>query len=59
MNSQIYGRMIKIVRCKMFPIRLPIGLIVPIKSRPHFIKGSSRNVVTNLATFFVFSPLIF
>ncbi len=33
----------------VFLISLPIGLIRPIKSKPHFIKGSSKNVVINLA----------
>jgi len=35
----------------LFFISLPIGLNGPIKCRPHFIKGSSRNVVINLARF--------
>jgi len=39
-----------------FPVSLHFGLIGPIKSRPHFIKGSSGSVVTNLARLFVFSP---
>ncbi len=43
----------------LFPINLHVGLIEHIKSRPHFIKGSSRSVVTNLAKLFVLSPLIF
>jgi len=31
----------------LIPISLHVGLIRSIKSRPHFIKGSSINVVTN------------
>jgi hypothetical protein len=33
----------------LFIVSTLAGLIGPIKSRPHFIKGSFRSVVTNLA----------
>ncbi len=39
----------------LFPINPPPSLIGPIKSKPHFIKGSSRNIVINLVKFFVFN----
>jgi hypothetical protein len=35
-----------------------VGLIGPIKSRPHFIKGFYGSVVTSLARLFIFSPPI-
>ncbi len=43
----------------MFIVSHHVGLIGPIKCRPHFIKGSFRSVVTSLAKFFIFSPPIF
>jgi len=43
----------------LFPINLHVGLIRPIKFRPHFVKGSFRSIVTNLAKLFVFNPPIF
>ncbi len=42
----------------LFAINLPPSSIGPIKSKPHFIKGSSRNVVINLVKLFVFNPQI-
>ncbi len=43
----------------MFFVSLPTCLIGTMKSRPRFIKGSSRNVVTNFAIIFVLSLPIF
>ncbi len=47
------------IRIYLFHVSLPASLIGLIKSRPHFIKGSFGNVVTNLDRLFVFSLLIF
>jgi hypothetical protein len=35
-----------------------VGLIGPIKSRPHFIKGSYGSVIISLARLFMFNPPI-
>jgi hypothetical protein len=35
-----------------------VGLIGPIKFRPHFIKGSYGSVITSLARLFMFNPPI-
>jgi hypothetical protein len=56
-STHLMARLITI-SLYLFSNNLPIGLIGPMKSNPHFIYDSSSNIITNFTKFKIFMPLI-